>query len=265
MIKKILVISFATTVAFSFDFGSLISNTMDKVKEVKSSTSSSTTSLSNDTVSSGLKEALKIGVNYGVKELSRDGGYLNNSEVKIPLPKSLDSAQSVIRKAGGGKILDDLVVSMNKAATQAAPKTASIFLDAVNKISIDDAKTILAGNDDAATAYFKEHTTKPLIELIKPIINQSMEDNKVASYYDTAKSFYKSNLKGYVQNSSLMKLANNYGADKYLPTSDDANLDEYVTKNAINGLFTMIAKKEQSIRKNPMAQTTTLLKQVFGK
>ena len=153
---------------------------------------------------------------------------------------------------------------MNKAATNAAPKTAKILVDSIDKMSIDDAKNILAGDKDAATQYFKTHTTKDLQDMIKPIIQQTMQDNNVASYYDTFNKYYKEYGEGLVKSSGLMDMAKSYGADSFIPKSSDENLDEYVTNKAIDGLFEMIATKEGEIRENPVAQTTSLLKQVFG-
>ncbi len=257
------------TTVFSFDFSSMANDALNTVKTATTTTSSTTskpssTSLSDTTVTKGLKEALRIGVDYGVKELSKEGGYLNNPQVRIPLPDNLAKAETLIRKAGGDKVADDLIRSMNNAATQAAPKTAKIFMEAVNKMSIEDAKAILAGGDDAATQYFQKHTTTSLKEMIKPIVQKSMQENSVAKYYDSLNEFYTSNVKGYVENNSYMNMAKSFGAGEYLPSSSDTKLDDYVTQKAIDGLFKMIATKEAQIRKDPVAQTTSLLKQVFG-
>ena len=100
--------------------------------------------------------------------------------------------------------------------------------------------------------------------MISPIIQETMEKNQVASYYDTANNFYKNNAKDMVESSGVMDLAKNFGVDSYLPGSSDQSIDEYVTDKAISGLFTMIAQKEAEIRTDPVAQTTSLLKQVFG-
>ncbi len=267
--KKIILAStiiLSTSLLQSFDFGSLIETANEMTKETtNSSTTTSTTSeLSSSVISDGLKEALKIGVDYGVKELSKDGGYLNNASVKIPLPENLAKAESIIRSVGGDKIADDLINSMNSAATNAAPKTAKIFLNTIDKISIDDAKEILAGDKDAATNYFKTHTTKDLQEMIKPIVQKTMEENSVAAYYDTFNEYYKTYGEDLVKSSGLMGLAKSYGVDNYIPQNTDENLDDYVTQKAIDGLFKMIATKEGEIRENPIAQTTSLLKQVFG-
>ena len=254
-----------SSLAFGFDFSSITKSVMDSVTGEKPVTTSAISKLSDATVTSGLKEALKVGVNYAVKELGATNGYLSNSNVKIPLPENLAKVETLIRKAGGAKMADDLIQSMNDAATQAAPKTAAIFVDAVNKMTVEDAQKILAGSKDAATVYFSQHTTTSLKKLITPIIQETMQKNSVATYYSTINEFYKNNAKSFVDNSSVMSMAKSYGVDSYLPGSSKENLDEYVTTKAIDGLFKMIASKEAQIRTNPVEQTTSILKQVFGK
>jgi len=265
MIKKILSISIALglTTALGLDFDSLVKTAVDSTtnKSSKNATSSSS-NLSDSLVTNGLKEALKIGVDYGVKELGAKDGYLKNA--KIPLPDNLAKIEKLVRKAGGDKIADDLILSMNNAATKAAPKTAAIFVDAVDTMSLDDAKKILAGDKDAATTYFQNKTTSSLEKTISPIIQDTMKENKVASYYNTFNQYYKSNAKGLVENSQVMGYAKKFGVDSYLP-GDDQDIDAYVTSQAIDGLFKMIAQKESEIRTDSVAQTTSLLKQVFGK
>jgi len=258
-----------SSLSFAFDLNSIAKGVIDNVTKPTEQTTQNTNTtsksdLDNSTVSSGLKEALKQGVSFAVSTLGKDNGYLNNSLVKIPLPDNLAKAETIIRKAGGDKIADDLILSMNNAATKAAPKTAEIFVDAIDKMSIEDAKKILGGSENAATDYFKANTTESLKKMITPIIQETMKQNQVAGYYDTANNFYKSNLKGTVENSSVMGLAKNFGVDSYLPGSSDESLDEYVTNRAIDGLFKMIAQKEAQIRTSPVAQTTSLLQKVFG-
>ena len=252
----------ASTMAYSFDVNSIVNAATQATTNSSSSTQTgSSSSLSDSLVTSGLKEALKIGVDFGVKELSKENGYLSNA--KIPLPENLAKAEGLIRKVGGDKIADDLINSMNKAATTAAPKTAAIFVDAVDKMTLDDAQKILAGDKNAATDYFAKNTSTSLQKMISPIIKDSMKDNNVASYYDTFNNYYQSNVKALTENSQVMGYAKQFGADKYLPTSDK-NLDAYVTDKAIEGLFKMIGEKEASIRTDTLAQTTSLLKQVFS-
>lgn len=265
--KKITIITsiiFCTTLSFGFNLGSFTESIMEKVTN-SSESSSKSLNLSNSTISSGLKAALEIGVDYAVKSLGAKNGYFNNSLVKIPLPENLQKIESLIRKAGGDKIADDLILSMNTAASKAAPKTARIFIDAIEKMNLEDAKKILNGGDHAATEYFKENTTNNLKKMITPIIQESMKENSVAGYYDTFNTYYKKYGKGVIENSGIMGLAKNYGVDSYLPSASNENLDDYVTTKAIDGLFKMIASKEISIRNNPVEQTTSLLKKVFGK
>ena len=269
MIKKVTITAslvLCTTLSFGFDLGSIAKGVMDNVNSSeKSSTSTTANTINNSTVSNGLKEALKVGVDYAVKNLGANNGYLNNSLVKIPLPENLQKVEGIVRKVGGEKMADDLINSMNSAATKAAPKTAEIFIEAIDKMSLTDAKKILNGSDNAATDYFKTNTTQSLKKLISPIIQKSMKENQVATYYDAFNSYYKQYGKGLVDNSSVMGLAKNFGVDSYLPGTSDQNLDEYVTNRAIDGLFKMIATKEAAIRSNPIEQTTSILKQVFGK
>jgi hypothetical protein len=268
--KKNIVLSallFSSTLAFAFDFGSLVNESQKQLKNINQAPTTKETSKSSDMssslVSDGLKEALKIGVDYGVKELGKKDGYLSNKNVKIPLPKSLQKVEGLVRKAGGNKVADDLITSMNTAATKAAPKTTTIFLDAVENMSIEDAQMILAGGDDAATKYFEKKTSTSLSSAIKPIIQETMKENKVASYYETFNNYYKSYAKSYVESSAVMGYAKQFGVDSYVPLSEE-NLDAYVTKQAISGLYKMISKKESEIRNNPAAQTTSLLQKVFG-
>ncbi len=263
MLSILTSLTLVSSIAFSFDLSSLANATIKTATQPSSSTKT-TSALSESTVTSGLKEALKIGVNFGVKELSKKNGYLNNAQVKIPLPDKLAKVESVIRKVGGGKVADDLIKSMNDAATEAAPKTASIFIKAIETMSVQDAKNILAGNDQAATEYFQKHTTSSLQKMIKPIVQKSMQKNNVAKYYDACNEFYISHVKGVVENNSMMSMAKGFGADAYLPSDKDAKLDDFVTAKAIDGLFKMIANKEVQIRKDPLEQTTSLLKKVFG-
>ncbi len=265
MKKNIVIASIvlSSTFTFGFDFNSIKKGVVDNL--AKHDTNKASSTLSNPTLSKGLKEALKVGVDYAVKNLGAKGGYLNNAQVKIPLPENLQKAEGIVRKFGGNDMADDLINAMNNAATNAAPKTADIFFNAIEKMNLKDAKKIVSGDKNAATQYFKENTSASLKKMITPIIKKTMEENQVASYYKSFNKYYNQYGKNLVENSSVMKMAKSFGADSYLPSSSEESLDDYVTNKAINGLFKMIAQKEAQIRENPMEQTTTLLKQVFGK
>jgi len=249
-----LAVAFISTTLFSFDFGSFAKEALANVSKSTNS-SSKESSLSSDTITAGLKEALNVGAKYAVKELGKKDGYLNNADVKIPLPKNIKKAEDIIRGFGGDKYVDDFVESMNSAATDAAPKTIDIFLNTIKTMTLRDAKNILSGDEDAATEYFRVNTTDSLTKMILPIVQKTMRANNVTLYYEKANSFYKSDIKS---------RAVEYGIGSFLPKKSEENLDEYVTKKAIDGLFKIIAVKEAEIRKDPLAQTTSLLKKVFG-
>ena len=259
--KKIIFVLFASaSLVFAFNLGSFTKSVISS----ESSSNTMTSDLSNTTIASGLKEALKKGVSFAVQKLGKNGGYLNNSLVKIPLPKNLSKAEKLVRKFGGDKITDELIDSMNSAASKAAPKTVKIFMHAIDKMSLNDAKKILTGDRNAATKYFKSHTSKSLEKMISPIVQNTMKNSSVAKYYDAFNGYYDKYGKKYVQNSNILSLAKSFGADSYLPSGKREDLNKYVTQKAIDGLFKMIAKEEANIRENPVARTTSLLKKVFN-
>ena len=226
----------SSTFTFAFDLGSIAKSVVDNVTKEQTTTQKTTDTIapsatntnpniSDSTVSNGLKEALKTGVNFAVTQLGTNNGYLNNTAVKIPLPDNLAKAETLLRSAGGDKMADDLINSMNTAASKAAPQTAEIFMNAIDKMSLADAQGILSGGNEAATNYFKANTTDSLKKLISPIVQETMKENNVASYYDTINNVYKSSAKGLVENSGIMSMAKNFGVDSYIPTSSDESLD----------------------------------------
>lgn len=279
--KKSIIVStliLSSSLTFAFDLGSIAKSVVDNVtkeqtstqattseKATTNTTNTSTSNISDSTVTSGLKEALKTGVNYAVTQLGSSNGYLDNSAVKIPLPDNLAKAETLLRSLGGNQMADNLINSMNTAASKAAPKTAEVFVNTIDKMSVTDAQAILSGGNEAATNYFKANTSDSLKKLIAPIIQETMKENQVATYYDTVNNLYKSSAKGLVDNSGVMGMAKSFGVDSYIPGSSDESLDEYITTKAIDGLFTMIGQKEAAIRENPVEQTSSILKQVFGK
>jgi hypothetical protein len=273
MKKSIIASSIILTSALTFalDLGTIAKGVVDTVSKEQTNTTSNLTNtkeaskLDNSTISTGLKEALKTGVKFATTQLGSSNGYLNNSLVKIPLPQNLATTEKVIRAAGGDKMVDNLINSMNAAASKAAPQTAEIFINAIDKMSVSDAQKVLSGGNNAATNYFKENTSDSLKKLITPIIQESMKENQVAGYYDTVNDLYKTSAKGLVDNSGVMSLAKNFGVDSYIPGSSNETLDEFITTKAIEGLFTMIGQKEAAIRANPLEQSSSILKQVFGK
>ncbi len=197
-----------------------------------------------NTMVSGLKEALSIGTEKAVSEVSSIDGYLANEAIKIMMPDKIKKVADVLKKVGYQKEVDDFVISMNRAAERAAPKAAPLFSNAIKRMTFDDAKKILNGDDTAATDYFETETSDKLYEAFKPIVSSSM--NKVG----VTKSY--------------KKMIGKYTSLPFMK-EESLDLDHYVTDKAMDGLFYKIAQEEKKIRTDPAARLTKLLKKVFGK
>lgn len=200
--------------------------------------------LSSDTIINGLKEALEVGTKKAVEKVSQQGGYLNNPQIRIPLPPRVQQAAALMRQLGLNKLADDFEQSINSAAEKAAPQATSIMIDAIKSMSIDDARHILNGNNDAATRFFEGRTRDKLAVLFEPIINTSLNEVGATRYYNQLDD----------KLSSVPVVGQNLNLD----------LQDYVTGQALDGLFTMLAQEEQKIRANPTARTSEILQQVFG-
>ncbi|HEU0070475.1 MAG TPA: DUF4197 domain-containing protein [Alphaproteobacteria bacterium] len=219
--------------------------------------------LSPQQADSGLREALRVASQRTVTQLGKPGGYLNDPQVRIPLPSYLESARNLLAKAGMAGELDDLQTRMNRAAETAAPKALDIFGKAIASMTVTDARGIVSGPQDAATQYFKRTTTQPLSQAFRPIIDQSLSQagatqsfNKVSKMVsDTGGGGLNSSLGGFAGNSGMMGMG--------MP--QNFNFTDYALEKALDGLFKYIGKEEAAIRSNPAARTTDLLKQVFGR
>ncbi len=227
---------------------------------LKSSTNSAAGSaalgaLSQTQMAGGLKEALGNGLQNAIKQLGHDGGFLTNVAVKIPLPEKLQSVEKTLRALKQDKLADEFVTTMNHAAEQAVPEAAAVFGDAVKQMSIEDAKSILTGTNNAATQFFRRTTQTNLYAKFYPIVKAATAKTGVTAAYK--------NMIGKVSGSSGVGGALGGLANSYLGT-DALDVDAYVTNKALDGLFTMVAEEEKRIRENPLARTTDLLKQVFG-
>lgn len=199
--------------------------------------------ISNTEATSGLKEALIQGAGKAVSKLGAVDGFMGNPQVKIPLPDALKKAEKTMRVIGMGKQADELVLRMNRAAEAAVPEAKTLLIDAVKQMSVNDAKNILTGGDDAATQYFKKTTSGPMAAKFLPIVKKATEDVQLAQQYN---KFAQTGMK--------------YGLVK----KEQANLEEYVTQKALDGVYLMMAAEEKAIRENPMGQASSLLKKVFG-
>jgi hypothetical protein len=199
--------------------------------------------ISNQEAGTGLKAALEKGTQAAVSSLGKTDGFLGNNAVKILLPDSLKRYEKTMRKVGMGKYADELVLAMNRAAEAAVPEAKALFVDAVKKMSLQDAKGILMGGSTSGTDYFKRTTMEPLRAKFLPIVSQATRKVQVASKY----------------NEFAAK-----GVQFGLVRKEDVNLDSYVTQKALDGLFFMVAEEERRIRANPVAAGSEIIKRVFG-
>ena len=194
-------------------------------------------------VARALRQALVQGADRAVLQLGRHDGFLSNHAVRIPVPPSLARTDELLRKVGMRKYSDQLITAMNRAAEQAVPEARVLLVDAVSRMSIADAKVILNGPDDAATQYFRRHTETVLVAHLRPIVRQATQRVQVAEAYNQ--------YAGRAARFGLIKQA-------------DADLDAYVTRKALEGLYVTIAEEERAIRNDPIQQSTDLLRRVFG-
>ena len=206
---------------------------------------SGTAELTEDKIISGLKEALSVATKNAVKTVSTENGFFNNPAIKIEIPDKLKKVTDVVKKLGFEQTVNDFELSMNRAMEKAAPEAADIFTDAIKAMSFSDARGILNGGDTAATDFFSAKTSEQLYHIFKPMVSASMDQVKVTQYYKAVEKKY----------ASMVPLG---GINSF-------ELDDYVTKKGLEGLFAMMAKEEAKIRKDPAGRTTALLKQVFGR
>ncbi len=194
-------------------------------------------------VTKALKEALQQGATKGASQVSQLDGYFKNAEIKIPFPPDVQLVETKMRALGMGKQVDEFVLSLNRAAEDAAKQAAPIFVSAIQKMTIEDAYAVLKGEPDAATQYLSRTTTPQLKEKFMPIVKSSLDKVNATRYY--------ADLIGYYNRVPFVQKVN-------------PDLTGYATDKAIQGLFVMIAKEEKNIRKDPLARTTDLLKKVFS-
>ena len=194
--------------------------------------------------SAGLKEALEVATEKAVSLTGRTNGYFGDAAIKILMPAKLQTMEQGLRAVGYGPQIDEFVLSMNRAAEQAAPAAKQIFTNAITSMSFDDAKKILTGGNTAATDYFKAKTTDQLTTAFRPAVDKSMSEVGVTKQYQA--------LVGKFETIPFVK-------------TQSFDLDNYVTSKALDGLFHVVGEQEKMIRTNPAARTTALLQEVFAK
>ncbi len=228
------------------DWKSLIEQLPESAKAVVSaSDAADVAGLSTAEMTAGLKEALNTGTEIAVNELGREGGFLDNPQMRIPMPEELAWVEKGLRAAGQEKLADDFVTTMNRAAEQAVPVALDQFQNAINAMTLEDAQGILYGSEDAATQYFRKHSESELRSQFLPIVSETTASTGATSAYKDMTKQLSGGLSGLIDTNSL-------------------DLDEYVTDQALDGLFTMVAQEEARIREDPIARSSDLLEKVFG-
>ncbi len=198
--------------------------------------------LSNQEASSGLKAALEQGAAAAVGKLGVADGFLGNEQVKIRLPRALEKARPFLAMTGRAQQLDDLVVSMNRAAESAIPMAKPLLIDAVKSMSVQDAKNILSGGDTSVTDFFRTKTSSQLTVQFRPIVKKVTDRSDLAGQYN-----------GVMGQMGKLGVAGSHGT-----------VEDYVTERALQGLFTMIGEEEKAIRRDPLGSGSKIISKVFG-
>jgi len=208
--------------------------------------------LTQDQMVGGLKEALSKGVEKAIASLGKPDGFLKDAGVKISMPTSLQKVEKALRAMRQDALADEFVTSMNRAAEQAVPEAAHVLGDSIKQMTLADAKAVLTGTNNAATQYFRRTSETNLHARFLPIVKTATEKAGVTSAYKRMTDAASGGLGGFggLGNSVLSKQA--------------PDLDDYVTRKALDGLFLKIAEQEKLIRENPLARSTDLLQKVFG-
>ena len=238
--KRIIVLFTLAFLSFQSISAQGVKGLFDKVTKA---TAGSGTNLSNDDIINGLKEALRVGTDSSTKKLSKLNGFFADAAIKILMPEEAKKMEKTLRNFGMGSLVDKAILSMNRAAEDAANGVGNIFWDAIKQMSIKDGLQILRGGDFAATDYLKTMTTKELTEKFRPVIEASLVKVDATKYWKDVFTAY-----------------NRFSAS---PVNTDLNA--YVTEKALGGLFYNISLQEQKIRQDPAAQVTDILKRVFAK
>lgn len=227
----------------AFDLGKMLKDAISKPASQPSASSSSVDALSSADIHAGLKEALTRGADTAVAQLGQKDGFFGNAALKIPLPPGLQKAEKAMRMVGMGKQADELVLSMNRAAEAAVPEAKTLLVGAVKEMTLEDAKGILTGGQTSATDFFRRKTETQLAERFEPIVKANTDKVGLAQQYNQYAGM---------------------AAQFNLVDKKQANVEQYVTQQALDRLYTLIGEKEAAIRANPLQAGSDLLKKVFG-
>jgi hypothetical protein len=235
------------SLSLAFDFKKYTQDAISSKTDISlpslKNTGKAVAGLSNTDMIAGLKDALRIGSENVVGKLGKTNGFNNDPAIRIPLPASMNKVKSSLSRVGMGGSMDELELKLNQAAEVATPKAKKIFGAAIQDMSVDDAKLIFNGPDDAATSYFKQKMTAPLRKEMNPVIEQSLAEVGAVNTYN--------------------KIMKKYNSLPFVPKAS-ADLTGYVLDKSLSGIFHYLAEEEAGIRKDPAKRTTDILKKVFA-
>lgn len=252
MTPRRLVLALAAALPLALASGTAGSQSLkDTLRDSLLGRSDSRGNVSETEAAGGIKEALAQGVDRAVRQLGKPDGFFRDQAVKILVPEDLRKMADLARRLGAGKRVDAFELSMNRAAEQAVPKAAGILGDAVRQMTLQDAIGLVRGGETSATDFFRRVSEEKLYSAFRPIVEQQTQNVGVTRKYK-----------------DMMKKAGGSSLGAALLGGDNAqsaDLDDYVTREAIDGLFHVIAEQERQIRRNPASRTTELLRRVFGR
>ena len=217
----------------------------DLLKKASNMAMPSSGGLSTDEIANGLKEALQKGAQTGTAKLSSPGGFLENAALKIIMPPEAQKIESTLRRLGFNQLMDDMIVSMNRAAEDACKTAVPIFTSAIKEMTITDGINILRGSDTSATSYLRTKTNMALTQSFSPVIKSSLDKVNATQYWE--------------------KIITTYNSVPLIGKKMNPDLVSYVTDKSLSGIYTEIASQEKDIRANPAARTSALLQKVFAK
>jgi len=206
-------------------------------------TNASAAGLTEFDASAGIRAALERGADSAVSLLGRTDGFLGNPKVRIPLPGALNDAVGLLKTMGQGQKIDDLITAMNRAAEAAVPQAKTLLVSAIKSMTVEDARKIVSGGDNSVTEFFQGKTRAPLSQKFLPIVTTATQKVDLADKYN-----------------AVAGKASSFGLVK----KEDANIQQYVTGKALDGLYLMIGEEEKKIRKDPIGTGSAILQKVFG-
>ena len=229
--------------AYAFDWNDMLKGVLNKPASQTAPAATGVDALSGTDINAALKEALTRGADAAVAQLGVKDGFFGNPQLKIPLPKNLQKAEKAMRMFGMGQQADDLVLAMNRAAEAAVPEAKTLLVESVKQMTLDDAKGILTGGQTSATDFFRKKTEAQLTERFAPIVKATTDKVGLAQQYNRYAGM---------------------AAQFNLIDKSQSNVEQYVTQQSLDRLYTLIGEKEAAIRAYPIAAGSDLLKKVFS-